>query len=200
MKKLWSRFRHWHVGGWWLALLIIPSVTAVIPPLRWMAGYTVGTSAMLRLILPGLILGFISGFAEEFGWRGFLPPQLLKRISPLAATLLVGLVWGGLWHGYADFLGLGDKGNATWALVFFVGPCLLTAWPLIMTSAYERTKGSLPFSILIHASLSSSALIFGQSYASINEEILWNGISVGAAFLGSAIIWLATHRVRTSQS
>lgn len=192
--KLWSRFRHWRVGWWWLALLLIPSVTAVTPLLRWMSGYTVDTSAMLGLIIPGLILGFVSGFAEEFGWRGFLLPQLLKRFSPLAATLLVGFVWGGLWHGVADYIGLGDKGTATWALVFFVGPCLLTAWSLIITSVYEHTQGSLLLSILMHASLSSSALIFGQSYATIDEEVLWNGISVGAAFLGAAIIWLATHR------
>jgi uncharacterized protein len=112
----------------------------------------------------------------------------------------VGLVWGVLWHGYADYIGLGDKGTATWALVFLVGPCLLTAWSLIINCVYEHTQGSLLLSILMHASLSSSALIFGQSYASMNEEILWNGISVGAAFLGAAIIWLATHRVRTSYS
>lgn len=198
MQRLWARLRHWRVGWWWLALLMIPSVTAVTPLLRWIAGYTVDTSAMLGLLIPGLILGVVSGFAEEFGWRGFLLPHLLKRYSPFIATLLVGLVWGGLWHGYADYFGLGDKGNATWLLIFFLGPCLLTAWSLIMTSVYEHTQGSLLLSILMHASLSSSALIFGQPYTSINEELLWNGISVGAAFLGAALIWLVTHRVRAS--
>ena len=197
IQKLWARFRHWRVGWWWLALLIIPSVTAVTPLLRWLAGYPVDTGAMLGLLIPGLILGVVSGFAEEFGWRGFLLPQLLKRFSPLAATLLVGLVWGGLWHGYADYIGLGDRGTATWLLVFLLGPCLLTAWSLIITSVFEHTQGSLLLSILMHTSLSSSALIFGQSYTGMNEELLWNGISVGVAFLGAGTMWLATHRRRT---
>jgi membrane protease YdiL (CAAX protease family) len=198
MQTLWARFRHWRVDWWWLALLIIPSVTAVTPLLRWLAGYPVDTGAMLGLLIPGLILGVVSGFAEEFGWRGFLLPQLLKRFSPLVATLLVGLVWGGLWHGYADYIGLGDRGAATWLLVLLLGPCLLTAWSLIITSVYEHTQGSLLLSILMHASLSSSALIFGQSYTGMNEELLWNGLSVGVAFLGAAVIWLVTHRMRTS--
>jgi membrane protease YdiL (CAAX protease family) len=200
MHRLWVRFRNWRVGWWWLALMIIPSVTAVTPLLRWIAGYPVDLRAMLGLLIPGLILGFVSGFAEEFGWRGFLLPQLLKRHSPLAATLLVGLVWGGLWHGYADYIGLGDKGAATWPLVILLGPCLLTAWSLIMTSVYEHTQGSLLLSILMHTSLSSSALIFGQPYASMGEELLWNGISVGVAFVGAAVVWQVAHRARRSQT
>lgn len=198
MQTLWARLRHWRVGWWWLALLMIPGITVVTPLLRWLGGYPVDTGAMLGLLVPGLILGIVSGLAEEFGWRGFLLHQLLKRYSPLVATLIVGLVWGGLWHGYADYIGLGDRGSSTWLLVFLLGPCLLTAWSLIITSVYEHTRGSLLLSILMHASLSSSALIFGQSYTSMNEELLWNGISVGVAFLGAAVIWLITHPVRTS--
>jgi membrane protease YdiL (CAAX protease family) len=198
MQKLWGRLRNWRVGWWWLALLIIPSVTAVTPLLRWMTGYPVDTSAMLGLLIPGLILGLVSGFAEEFGWRGFLLPQLLKRFSPLVSTLLVGLVWGGLWHGYADYFGLGDKGSATLPLILLLGPCLLTAWSFIITSIYQRTQGSLLVSIFMHASLSSSALIFGQTYASANEEILWNGISVLVAFVGAAVVWVATRSGKAS--
>lgn len=191
VQALGSRVRNWRVGRWWLALLIIPGITALTPLLRGLAGYEVDTSAMLALIGPGLGLGLTAGLMEEIGWRGFLLPHLLKRYSPLVATLLLGIViWGGLWHGYADYFGLGDKGLAFWPLMLLLGPALLTAWSLIITRVYQRTQGSLLLSILMHASLSSSALIFGQTYAAIGEEITWTAISVGVAWLGSALFWL----------
>jgi uncharacterized protein len=195
MQAISARLRHWRVGGWWLAVLIIPCVTAITPLLRWLSGYSVDTSAMMGLILPGLGLGITAGVMEEFGWRGFLLPHLLKRFSPLASTLLLGIViWGGLWHGYADYFGLGDKGLAFWPLVLLLGPGILTAWSLVMTRVYELTKGSLLISILMHASISSSALIFGQQYAAIGEEIVWTAISVALAWLAAVITWLALRR------
>jgi len=194
MQALGTRLRHWRVGQWWLALLIIPAITATTPVLRSFAGYNVEPMTMLGLIGPGLFLGLTAGLMEEIGWRGFLLPHLLKRYSPFVATLLLGLIWGGLWHGYADYFGLGDKGWAFWPLVLLVGPILLTAWSLILTRVYQGTQGSLLLSILMHASLSSSALIFGQTYTSIREEIVWTTISVGMAWLGATVFWLATRR------
>lgn len=192
MQALGARLRDWRVGRWWLALLIIPGITALTPLLRWLAGYEVDTSAMRALLGPGLGLGLIAGLMEEIGWRGFLLPHLLKRYSPLISTLLLGIViWGGLWHGYADYFGLGDKGLAFWLLMLLLGSALLTAWSLIITQVYQMTQGSLLLSILMHASISSSALIFGQTYSAISEEITWTAISVGVAWLASALFWLA---------
>ena len=192
MRSLGARLRNWKVGWWWFALLIIPVATALTPLLRWVAGYEMDISAMKGLLIPGLILGIVAGFAEEFGWRGFLLPHLLKRYSPFVATLILGLIWGGLWHGYADYIGIGSstKGTAIWLIIFLLGPCLLTAWSMIITKIYQHTQGSLLISILMHASLSSTAFIFGQTYATIGEEISWTAISVGIACLAALVVWL----------
>lgn len=190
IKALGARLRNARAGVWWLALLIIPAVTALTPILRWTAGFPVDWDAMLRLIGPGLGLGLTAGLMEELGWRGFLLPHLLQRHSPLVASLLVGLVWGGLWHGYADYFGLGDKGLAFWPLMLMLGPTLLTAWSLILTRVYQHTQGSLLLSVLMHASISSSALIFGQSYATLDEEITWTAIATGLALLAASLVWL----------
>ena len=115
---------------------------------------------------------------------------MLKRYSPLAATLLLGLFWGGVWHGYADYFGLGGRGLTSWILVILLGPILLTAWSVIITWVYERTQASLLLAFFMHASISSSALIFGQTYTSDAEEITWTAISVGLAFLAAAVIWM----------
>jgi len=199
MRALWSRLRHARVGRWWLALLIIPGLTALTRLLRWLSGYPVDGRAMLALIGPGLGLGITAGLMEEFGWRGYLLPHLLKRYRPFAATLLTGLIWGGLWHGYADYFGLGDKGLAFWPLMLLLGPALLTAWSLILTWVYEGTQGSLLLSIAMHASISSSALIFGQPYAALSQEMAWTAVSVAFAWIGALVIWLGA-RYRGTRS
>ena len=190
LHAMWARLGHWRVGRWWLALLVIPAVTALTPLLRWLAGYPVDIAAMLKLLGPGLGLGLTAGLMEEFGWRGFLLPHLLKRHAPLVATLWVGLIWGGVWHGYADYFAFGGRGAVTWLMIILLGPILLTAWAIVITWVYEHTQGSLLLAWLMHASISSSALIFGQTYTTTAEEITWTAISVGLAILAAAVIWL----------
>jgi membrane protease YdiL (CAAX protease family) len=62
---------------------------------------TDGILAALPRALPvfALLLLFpLSGaFGEELGWRGFALPRLLARRSPLAASLLLGVLVAG-WH------------------------------------------------------------------------------------------------------
>lgn len=194
LQALWGRLRMGRVGGWWLALLVIPAVTALTPLLRWLAGYSVDTEAMVSLLGPGLALGLTIGLMEEIGWRGFLLPHLLKHYNPTVATLLLGLIWGGIWHGYADYFGLGGRGLVSVALITLLGPFLLTAWSFIITWVYERTQGSLLIAYLMHASLSSSALIFGQTYTNTTEELTWTTISTGIAILAAVFIWLFVRR------
>jgi membrane protease YdiL (CAAX protease family) len=167
------------------------------PILRWAAGYEVDWAAMPGLIGAGLGIGLSAGILEEIGWRGFLLPHLLKRYRPLVATLILGLIWGGLWHGYADYFGVGDKGWATWPLIALLGPGLLTAWSLILTRVFERTRGNLLLAMLMHTSLSSSALVFGQTYATLGEEVVWTTISVGAAWLAGLAVWVALRQPST---
>lgn len=199
MQALGKRLRNGKVGRWWLALLVIPAITALTPVVRLLAGYPVDWQAMLSLIPQGIGVGLTAGLMEEFGWRGFLLPHLLKRYSPLKATLLTGLVWGGLWHGYADYFGLGDKGLTFWPLMLMLGPILLTAWSLVLTRVYQHTQGSLLLSILMHASISSSALIFGLQYATLREEMLWTAISVAMAVAFSILFWQVTRRSAAPQ-
>jgi membrane protease YdiL (CAAX protease family) len=61
----------------------------------------------------------------------------------------------------------------------------------MLTLLYLRTEGSLPVSILMHASISSSALIFGQKFADPAEELRWTAVSVGVALLAAAVLWVA---------
>ncbi len=55
----------------------------------WKSPFYIG----VLLILP-MILG---GGLEEIGWRGFLQPELEKKLSHWKATLLVSIIWA-FWH------------------------------------------------------------------------------------------------------
>ena len=44
--------------------------------------------AVLDLVLVILVLG------EELGWGGYALPALIERVSPLVASLILGIIWG----------------------------------------------------------------------------------------------------------
>jgi membrane protease YdiL (CAAX protease family) len=77
---------------------------------------------------------FLGGL-EEPGWRGFAQPHLQQRLSPVRATLLIGIVWG-LWHLPVSPL----------AIVVTVPLAFFYAWLV------NRT-GSVLLCLLLHASI-----------------------------------------------
>ncbi len=94
-----------------------------------------------------LLLG--GSLGEEIGWRGFLLPQLLKRNSPLAASLILGVVWA-LWHLPIDL----------YAGYLLEGPAailirMITVLPLaiLFTWFYLQSKGNLLVALFLHTSI-----------------------------------------------
>ncbi len=192
-----SRCRRPAAGAWWLALLIIPAVTALTPLCRWaLTGSAPDGAAMLRLLGPGLAMGLAAGLAEEFGWRGFLLPRLRQRHSPWRATLFVGLVWGGLWHGFADYFGLPGEGWVLALLIVLLGPLMLTAWSLVMTVVFERSQGSLVLAVLMHTSISSSALVLGPAYDTPQAMLGWSAFGVALAWGAAFVLWAVAGPLR----
>jgi hypothetical protein len=57
-----------------------------------------------------------------------------------------------------------------------------------------NTQGHLLLAILMHTSLSSSAFAFGQTYATLEEELLWTAISVAVAWIGALVVWVGLRR------
>ncbi|MBP9758851.1 CPBP family intramembrane metalloprotease [Candidatus Dojkabacteria bacterium] len=196
LRKLIKRSLDWKVGKWWFAILIIPIVTFLTPLARGLMGYPVDIETMKNLILPGLMIGLIAGLMEEYGWRGYLLPRLLKHFNPLVASIILGLIWGGLWHGYADYFGVKNLGEYYWAVMILIGPGILTAWSLIMTMVHKHTNGSMLLSIVMHASISSSAFIFGQKYYSTYEEFIWTLFSVGIGLVVSTLVFYLSFRIK----
>ncbi|MFC1522948.1 lysostaphin resistance A-like protein [Elusimicrobiota bacterium] len=80
--------------------LIFISACAMIAKLSGLA--KVNTKKLKSLLsVPSLTLflvGVAAVFGEEYGWRGYLLPEITRSRGPLIATVIVGIVWA-LWHG-----------------------------------------------------------------------------------------------------
>ena len=146
-------------GNWVMGGLLIPALAVVAlllhrlldPGFQLPEGSPLGT--MVRdigwwgvvLTFPLVLLSqvFTSPVLEEFGWRGFVLPQLQTRLSALTSNLLLGLIWG-LWH-LPLVLAYGDA----------FGPYLLliVANALLMGHLFNRSGGSMLVALLVHASM-----------------------------------------------
>ena len=93
---------------------------------------------------------------EEFGWRGYALPKLQHKYGPLAASLVIGTVWG-IWHLPSFFAPLGVIGAlaAAIGMVFLIPYTLGTiANSVFMTWLYNKSKASaLIAGIIWHAAI-----------------------------------------------
>jgi membrane protease YdiL (CAAX protease family) len=84
---------------------------------------------------------------EEFGWRGFAYPRLVRRHGPVKGCLILGAVWG-LWHlcmTFSPVTGSLDLPRFGWQLVE------LTLYSLVIAWIFERANRSMAVAIAIHA-------------------------------------------------
>jgi membrane protease YdiL (CAAX protease family) len=131
--------------------------------------------------LTFLIGGLIDDGAtdEELGWRGFALPSLLAKLPPLAAALILGVIWW-FWHFPREVPGLA-LGGLSWGFVEGQAEflALVVAMTVVMTYFFHRT-GSIVPAILLHGwgNFLTKDLGLGASYFFDDR---------GWLFVGSAI-------------
>jgi uncharacterized protein len=87
-----------------------------------------------EVTIVGLVL-FVLVIGEEIGWRGFLLPILLGRMSPLLASGVTAVLWA-LWHAPLYFLpGMPSFGDPYLAFVAWVLPLTF-----VLTWLWLRTR------------------------------------------------------------
>jgi membrane protease YdiL (CAAX protease family) len=179
---------------WWtylVAVLLFPVASALGSGLVTLLGGDVGSQPLVLaegswtgiLIVFGVTLLFGGPLGEEIGWRGWLLPTLQARLSPLLASLIVGVVWG-LWHLPLHLRGLYDTGMGTGPAGFALrvaSSCLLA---VIFTWLYNRSRGGLLVVILLHTSVN-------------NTSGYWLPVNIGltAVLLVIATIMVVTDRM-----
>lgn len=176
-RALWVRMQAWRVGLQWyaVALLVGPLVSAggLLMLARFSPGYLPGivsSEHKLADLIMGVVPAITVGICEELGWTGVATPRLRQRHGAFVTALIVGVLWGawhllsnGIWPSRAIH---GEMGTlpflVLYLLSFLIGQ--LPAFRVLMLWVYEET-GSLPLIMLMHASLTASALVLGPAAA-----------------------------------
>lgn len=109
--------------------------------------------------LVALVFIAVKGPIEEFGWRGLALPLLQRKMAPIWAALVIGVIWG-LWHTPA-FLLSGTEQSAWSFLPFFTGTIALS---VIVTPLFNASRGSIFLPALFHFMLINPVWPDAQPY------------------------------------
>jgi membrane protease YdiL (CAAX protease family) len=146
-------------GYYILAFILFPALWLLGNLLSRALGMDVPFSGYPRVdinLMAMVILFFLyniiyGGLSEEPGWRGFALPRLQARFSPLVSGLLLGVIWA-VWHAPVRFGGIESKGLSDtlveWVLIVLVS--------VIFTWLFNRTKGSILATSLIHPAMNAT--------------------------------------------
>lgn len=170
LRDLLSRMVRMRVGKCWYAALLIPPILvgAVLLCLKTLASpvFTPGHFWM------GAFFGLPAGFFEEIGWTGFALPKMTRVFPPLAAAILLGLLWG-LWHvPVIDYLGTSTPHGEYWLPYFAAFIVAMTAMRVLISWIYSKT-GSVLVAQLMHASSTGALVIFSPPGVTAGQEAFW---------------------------
>ena len=165
--ELLFRLRRWRVDARWyaVALLTAPLAMTAIPLALspFVPGFLpriFSSDDKAALLLFGVAAGLGAGIFEELGWTGFAIPRLRLRYGVLTIGLLL--------H----------------SILFSVG--VLPVYRVLMVWVYDRT-GSLLAAMLMHASLTTSNVIFVPLAAGVSL-VTWSLVL-------AAVLWLVVAAV-----
>lgn len=186
----------WRVGpGWYAIALFGPAVLFLLaegvhllsggaPPKQWivfpsLAGFSPGS---LFFSVMGILAGSLG---EEFGWRGFAQPRLQNRYGALAASLMVGLVWGTfhLWIMPICPHCLSLKDVVVTQYLRLIATAVIYAW------LYNSSKGSLFLVMVAHASHNFTVDLMPQ--------VGGGPVTVALSYVAAAILVAITTDPRT---
>jgi membrane protease YdiL (CAAX protease family) len=200
-KKLLLRMVQWRVGVRWYAFALLPvlAMTMGAVYVNVQLGAPDPTPALLAslpsfvLIFLGLLLSPLSGaFGEEPGWRGYALPRLLSGRSPLATTLLLGLLVA-TWHGPLFVAGLYRPAWLHFAVI--------VTTTVIFMVLYLGSNGSVLLAMLLHAMMNAAPEFLFAPFTGPDLEralILYQVGSLALAGLVTLVAWPRLTRAHTS--
>jgi membrane protease YdiL (CAAX protease family) len=139
------------VVKWMIPTIAIPSICIVVSSFiltYYKIDYVPWKGDMSFYILSFFAM-LIGSVAEEIGWRGFLLPNLQKKHTPFASSIIVGILWG-VWH--LNFMG--------GILGFILYTITIIEMSILMSWVYNKSNGSMLLMTLWHLVFNLSSHIF----------------------------------------
>lgn len=138
----------------------------------------------LQLVLVATVGG---GLDEEMGWRGYALPALLRTTSPLAAGIVLGLIWAP-WHLPLWLDPTSSQADYPFAvyLVKTVGLSVLLGW------MYCGSRGNLAVVIWAHALANSTDGLRYQILGPDKGELVHQLTLMAVLVLAAVLVAVAT--------
>jgi hypothetical protein len=153
LMRFFRRLTLWRMPvAWWVFLAFgVPAIFYLGAAIKGTAFEPLPFPSWYEL-LPALALALFIGPIEEFGWRGLAMPLLQRKLAPIWAALVLGVIWAA-WH-IPAFL-LGGTPQSSWSFpAFFIG---VVAISVIMTPMFNAAGGSLLIPVLFHFQVNGPA-------------------------------------------
>jgi membrane protease YdiL (CAAX protease family) len=160
VRSLLGKLAHWRIRLKWvviafaLALVIRLTMSLIAMGLGIISTIQLRPGGPAQYVILAVVF-FVFAIPEELGWRGYALPKLLERYSPLAAGLMVGMLWGSL-HLALLLPGMMNEGASPLAtLLGLIGGSVLFTW------LYVNSDGSILLTTLFHAAQSFFVIVNG---------------------------------------
>lgn len=186
LKRLIRGFIRWKVGIiWYFAGFLLMTGPLIFSAIYIVFGGTApgpSTGLTIPLILIELFLTLFRGpLSEEAGWRGFALPRLQSRFSALTASILLGIIWA-CWHIPLYFIEP--------RIPFYIFILLVIVISILMTWAYNNTKGSLIITIIFHFSFNFNGAFITGLFGLLPQMGFYIG---GGIMIGIYLIFVIIH-------
>ncbi|WP_165045075.1 CPBP family intramembrane glutamic endopeptidase [Adlercreutzia sp. ZJ138] len=149
--------------------------------------------AMAVLAAPAL--NAVTCFGEEWGWRGYLLPKLLKQMHVAPALVVSGVIWG-LWHAPITVLGHNyGVGYAGWPFVGIAAMCMFCMALGVFFSYITLRSGSCIPAVLAHGATNgfvAAPLLFSATGGNPFVGPCATGIVGGSALIIVAVVMAAS--------
>lgn len=185
LRELLLRYLKWRVKAHWYAVAVLTGPLLVAVVLFALSIFDeaflpgiITTDDKIGSLIFGIGWGLVGGgLLEETGWTGFAVPKLRQRYNILSTGLIVGILWG-VWHFMIAFWASSYLGGADSWIMFVAGflafyLVALPAYRVLLVWVFDRTGGSLPVIMIMHAFLSASTLILQPSAVGA-IAFIWN--------------------------
>ncbi len=183
--------------SWWLLAAFLPAalvflITMIAAPVS--GAVTFHPEHVARLLLLAVLLsmlGCIPALGEEIGWRGFLWPLMRRRLTFLASTAIMFVIW---WIYHAVLIFAGWYGFMGGIPAFTVG---LLGFVLFVGVLTERSRSIWP-SVLAHGSWNGLVQSYFSSSGAVEDRVFtgsgyllgeFGWLGAGIVILGIGLVW-----------
>ncbi|WP_067598299.1 CPBP family intramembrane glutamic endopeptidase [Nocardiopsis listeri] len=134
--------------------------------------------ALMTVPIQFLVIALVGGGNEELGWRGFALPRLQGAHSPLAANVMLGIIWA-VWHAPLFFM----EGTSQSNIHFPSYVLLCLGLTVVLGYVFNTARGGVIAAVITHAAINVASGLKGVAVGAPASSIEVGLVLLVALFL-----------------